>query len=85
MVGFGGMYNPKIWTGSNVLSTEDMNTLYGPGGLGYSVLRLMITQRSRLEHRRRSRQARTGERRHRLRLSLGRTRCADRTGEGGRQ
>ena len=42
VVGFGGMYNPKIWTGSNVLSTADMNTLYGPGGLGYSVLRLMI-------------------------------------------
>ena len=42
VVGFGGMYNPAIWTGSNVLSTDEMNTLYSSEGMGYSILRLMI-------------------------------------------
>ena len=45
VVGFGGMYNPKIWLGSNLLTDADMNKLYGASGLGYSILRLMIYPR----------------------------------------
>lgn len=42
VVGFGGMYNPKIWCGDNLISTAQMNKMYGKDGLGYSILRLMI-------------------------------------------
>lgn len=40
--GFGGMLNPKIWCGSNLLSVTDIDKLYSPNQLGYSILRLMI-------------------------------------------
>lgn len=42
VVGFGGMLNPIIWCGSNVLSTSDINKLYSPNQLGYNILRLMV-------------------------------------------
>jgi glucuronoarabinoxylan endo-1,4-beta-xylanase len=42
VVGFGGMYNPKIWLGSNLITVAEMNKIYGENGLGYSILRLMI-------------------------------------------
>lgn len=42
VVGFGGMYNPIIWTGNNLISAKEMETLYAPDKLGYNVLRLMI-------------------------------------------
>ena len=45
VIGFGGMYNPKIWLGSNLLTDADINKLYGASGLGYSILRLMIYPR----------------------------------------
>ncbi len=42
VVGFGGMYNPKIWLGSNLITTDEITKMYGPGGLGYNILRLMV-------------------------------------------
>lgn len=42
VVGFGGMYNPKIWCGDNLISAPQLDKMYGAGGLGYSILRLMI-------------------------------------------
>lgn len=42
VVGFGGMYNPKIWCGGNLISDQQLSKMYGNGGLGYSILRLMI-------------------------------------------
>lgn len=42
VVGFGGMYNPKIWCGGNLISDQQLNKMYGAGGLGYSILRLMV-------------------------------------------
>ncbi len=43
VVGFGGMYNPVIWTGSNVINSDELTTMYDPNGkLQYSILRLMI-------------------------------------------
>lgn len=42
VVGFGGMYNPIIWCGGNLISAQQMDKMYGVGGLGYSILRLMI-------------------------------------------
>lgn len=42
VVGFGGMYNPKIWCGDNLISSQQLDKMYGIGGLGYSILRLMI-------------------------------------------
>ncbi len=43
VVGFGGMYNPKIWlAANNLISTSDITKMYGPGGLGYNILRLMV-------------------------------------------
>lgn len=42
VAGFGGMLNPKIWCGNNVLSTAEIDKLYSPNQLGYSILRLMI-------------------------------------------
>lgn len=42
VVGFGGMYNPKIWCGGNLISAQQLNKMYGSGGLGYSILRLMV-------------------------------------------
>lgn len=42
VVGFGGMYNPYIWTPSNVPTTGEMQLMYGADGLGLNVLRLMI-------------------------------------------
>jgi glucuronoarabinoxylan endo-1,4-beta-xylanase len=40
--GFGGMYNPVIWSGSYLITPNEMTTMYGADGLGYSILRLMI-------------------------------------------
>lgn len=40
--GFGGMYNPIIWCGGFLITNEEMEKLYAPDGLGYSILRLMI-------------------------------------------
>lgn len=42
VVGFGGMYNPKIWCGGFLISARELDTMYGNGGLGYSILRLMV-------------------------------------------
>ncbi len=43
VVGFGGMYNPVIWTGSNLINSDEMTTMYDPDGkLQYSILRLMV-------------------------------------------
>lgn len=42
VVGFGGMYNPKIWCGGFLITMEQMSKMYGVNGLGYSILRLMI-------------------------------------------
>ena len=42
IAGFGGMYNPKIWCGGNLISARQLNQMYGEGGLGYSILRLMV-------------------------------------------
>lgn len=42
VVGFGGMYNPSIWTGSNVISDSEIDKMYAPSGLGYNILRLMV-------------------------------------------
>lgn len=42
VAGFGGMLNPKIWCGSNLLTTADIDKLYSPNQLGYNILRLMI-------------------------------------------
>lgn len=40
--GFGGMYNPFIWSGGFLITNEEMEKMYGEDGLGYSILRLMI-------------------------------------------
>lgn len=42
VVGFGGMLNPYLWAGSNVLNTSEIEKLYSPSGMGYTLLRLMI-------------------------------------------
>lgn len=42
VVGFGGMYNPIIWCADNLISNSQLDKMYGIGGLGYSILRLMI-------------------------------------------
>lgn len=43
IVGFGGMYNPKIWLSKNDLITEsEITKMYDSNQLGYNVLRLMI-------------------------------------------
>ncbi|MDR2534869.1 MAG: hypothetical protein LBD29_02400 [Treponema sp.] len=39
VIGFGGMSN--AWT-SPVLTEDDIDTMYGPDGLGYTILRIMI-------------------------------------------
>ena len=40
--GFGGMLNPALWQGSNQLTSEEVDRLYGPNGLGYKIMRMMI-------------------------------------------
>src|SRR5690606_24422306 len=35
--GFGGMLNPALWQGSNQLTSEEVDRLYGPNGLGYKI------------------------------------------------
>lgn len=45
VVGFGGMYNPKVWTGSNLITDAEMNKMYAPDQLGYNILRLMIYEK----------------------------------------
>jgi glucuronoarabinoxylan endo-1,4-beta-xylanase len=45
VAGFGGMYNPKIWLGSNLITSADINKMYAPDQLGYNILRLMIYPR----------------------------------------
>ena len=42
VVGFGGMYNPVIWLGGNLITTEEITRMYSPDGLGYNILRLMV-------------------------------------------
>lgn len=42
VVGFGGMYNPIIWCGDNLISASQLDRMYSPDGLGYSILRLMV-------------------------------------------
>lgn len=42
VVGFGGMYNPFIWTPSNVPTADEMQLMYGSDGLRLNMLRLMI-------------------------------------------
>ncbi len=42
VVGFGGMYNPKIWLGGNLINSDDMDLMYNPDRLGYTILRLMV-------------------------------------------
>lgn len=45
VVGFGGMYNPVIWTGSNLISDTELTKMYHPEQLGYNILRLMIYEK----------------------------------------
>lgn len=40
--GFGGMCNPTIWYRGYLLSTADIQRMYGANGLGYNILRLMV-------------------------------------------
>jgi len=43
VVGFGGMYNPKIWiSGNNLITDAEIAKMYDPNQLGYNMLRLMI-------------------------------------------
>lgn len=43
VVGFGGMYNPKIWLSTNNLITnQEILKMYAPEQLGYNILRLMV-------------------------------------------
>lgn len=43
VVGFGGMYNPKIWlSADNLITDAEITKMYAPDQLGYSILRLMI-------------------------------------------
>lgn len=42
VTGFGGMLNPAIWLGSNQLTEAEVELLYGSGGLGFKMLRMMI-------------------------------------------
>lgn len=42
VAGFGGMYNPAVWLGSNLISSADLDQMYDPTKLGYNILRLMI-------------------------------------------
>ena len=41
VAGFGGMYAVSVW-GTPVITADEMNKMYSPDGLGYSILRLMI-------------------------------------------
>lgn len=45
VVGFGGMYNPIIWTGDNLISDAELTKMYHPDQLGYNILRLMIYEK----------------------------------------
>lgn len=40
VVGFGGMYNPKIWI--EMITLDEMEKIFNPDQLGYTILRLMI-------------------------------------------
>lgn len=42
VVGFGGMYNPKIWCGDNLINGSQLLKMYGKDEIGYNILRLMI-------------------------------------------
>ncbi len=43
VVGFGGMLNPTIWVAaSDYINVDEIDLMYGPGGLGYNILRLMV-------------------------------------------
>lgn len=42
ITGFGGMLNPALWQGGNQLTSNEIEQLYGPNGLGYKMLRMMI-------------------------------------------
>lgn len=42
VVGFGGMYNPKIWGSAHVPTDIEIEKLFSDNGLGYNILRLMI-------------------------------------------
>lgn len=40
--GFGGMLNPALWQGNNQLTEAEVEMMFGPGGLGYRIMRIMI-------------------------------------------
>lgn len=43
VVGFGGMYNPKIWlSNDNLITDSEITKMYAPDQLGYNILRLMV-------------------------------------------
>jgi glucuronoarabinoxylan endo-1,4-beta-xylanase len=42
VAGFGAMYNPYIWTGSDMPTAEQVDYCYSPEGLGYTIMRLMV-------------------------------------------
>ena len=46
VVGFGGMYNVKIWlAANNMITNDEIDKMYDPNQLGYNILRLMIYPR----------------------------------------
>lgn len=42
ITGFGGMLNPAVWLGSNQLTEEDIELLYGSENLGLNMIRMMV-------------------------------------------
>lgn len=44
VAGFGAMYNPYIWTSSDMPTLDDIDYCYSPApkGLGYTIMRLMV-------------------------------------------
>lgn len=42
VTGFGGMYNPKIWCGSFLITMDEMKHMYSPDELGYTIMRMMV-------------------------------------------
>ncbi len=42
VAGFGAMYNPYVWTGSDMPTMDEIEYCYSPTGLGYSIMRLMV-------------------------------------------
>ncbi len=46
VAGFGAMYNPYIWTSSDMPTLDDVEYSYSPDGLGYTIMRLMVYPKS---------------------------------------